>query len=101
ARAVIMEDDAYAETAFDGRLARPLLADAPDAVLHVGTLSKILCPGLRIGWLVTRHPKFAELLREKQQTDLQAAPLTQRIVIEYLRGEGFLFGSKPERGKSW
>src|SRR5690606_23910079 len=86
ARAVIMEDDAYAETAFDGRLARPLLADAPDAVLHVGTLSKILCPGLRIGWLVTRHPKFSELVSEKQQTDLQAAPLTQRIVIEYLRG---------------
>ena len=86
ADAVIIEDDAYAETVFAGRPARPLLADAPETVLHIGTLSKILCPGLRIGWLVTRHPKFAELLREKQQTDLQAAPLTQRIVIEYLRG---------------
>lgn len=86
ASAIIIEDDAYAETIFDGRPARPLLAEDPERVLHIGTLSKILCPGLRIGWLVTRHPKFSELVSEKQQMDLQAAPLTQRIVIEYLRG---------------
>jgi len=85
----LIEDDAYVESRFDGRLARPLVADLPERVLHVGTLSKVLCPGLRVGWLATRHPALGRILAEKQQADLQAASLTQRIVVEYLRGFRF------------
>src|SRR5262249_26260443 len=48
----IIEDDAYAELRFDGRTPRPLLADGRARVWHVGSFSKTLCPGLRVGWLV-------------------------------------------------
>ena len=47
----LIVDEAYAELSFDGSRLRPLIADAPDRVWHIGTLSKTLCPGLRIGWL--------------------------------------------------
>lgn len=86
----IIEDDAYAELRFDGPPARPLLADAPDRVLHVGTLSKTLSPGLRIGWLVVPDRLRERALRLKQGTDLQASSLGQAIAEAYLLGDGDL-----------
>jgi 2-aminoadipate transaminase len=80
----IIEDDAYAELRFDGRLPRPLLAEAPDRVLHVGTLSKTLCPGLRIGWLVVPPPLRERARSAKHRTDLQGNTLAQSIVEGYL-----------------
>lgn len=82
--ATIIEDDAYGDTRFSDTRTRPLIADAPERVVHVGTLSKVLCPGVRIGWLATRHPGFSSILAEKQQADLQAPSLNQHIVAEYL-----------------
>lgn len=82
--ATIIEDDAYGDTRFAETRARPLVADAPDRVVHIGTLSKVLCPGVRIGWLATRHPGFSRILAEKQQADLQAPSLNQHIVAEYV-----------------
>jgi len=87
-RPAIIEDDAYADLAFDGPAPRPLLADAPDRVLHVGTLSKTLCPGLRIGWLVVPRPLRSRALRLKQSADLQASSLGQAVAETYLLGEG-------------
>ena len=81
----IIEDDAYHGTCFSGARQSPLLADAPERVFHVGTFSKTLCPGLRIGWLVP-PPKLAKhALRNKQASDLQANGLAQALVLEYLR----------------
>jgi 2-aminoadipate transaminase len=85
----LLEDDAYAELRFDGRLLEPLLARAPERVLHVGTLSKTLCPGLRIGWLVAPSHLRARARREKQLTDLQGNTLAQRIVEGYLAHEDY------------
>jgi 2-aminoadipate transaminase len=88
-RVSLLEDDAYAELRFDGRLLEPLLARAPERVLHVGTLSKTLCPGLRIGWLVAPPHLRARARREKQLTDLQGNTLAQRIVEGYLEQEDY------------
>ena len=72
-RMPLIVDEAYAELRYDGMPERPLLADAPDRVFHVGTLSKTLCPGLRVGWLVA-PPGFRNALVEaKLDADLQAA----------------------------
>jgi 2-aminoadipate transaminase len=80
-----IEDDAYADVAFDGPPGRPLLADLPGRVFHVGTFSKILCPGLRIGWLVAPEP-FRESARSlKSAADLQAGSLAQLLLSDYLQ----------------
>ncbi|WP_437813496.1 PLP-dependent aminotransferase family protein [Sorangium sp. So ce1078] len=85
----IIEDDAYADLCFDGAVPRPLLAEAPDRVFHVGTFSKTLCPGLRVGWLVPPRALRADVLKLKQADDLQAASLPQAILEDYLRNEDF------------
>ncbi len=78
----LVEDDAYAELRFDGRTARPLVADAREHVWHVGTLSKCLCPGLRVGWLVPPPPFRRRAMELKQAQDLQAGSLAQAVVEE-------------------
>jgi 2-aminoadipate transaminase len=84
--APVIEDDAYADLRFDGTAPRPLLAEAPTQVFHVGTLSKTLCPGLRIGWLVAPARFRKRALRIKQGSDLQASSLAQAIVEDLLVG---------------
>jgi 2-aminoadipate transaminase len=81
---LLIADEAYAELRFDGLPERPLLADAPERVFHVGTLSKTLCPGLRVGWLIA-PPRFREaLLEAKRDADLQAPSLTQTLASRVL-----------------
>src|SRR5688572_28482434 len=84
----ILEDDAYGDLRFSRPLA-PLRASAPDRVFLIGTFSKTLCPGLRVGWLVAPQG-FRELARRaKQLSDLQANTLAQAIVERYLEVEDF------------
>jgi 2-aminoadipate transaminase len=86
---VLIEDDAYADILFRGAPSRPLLADAPESVFHVGTFSKSLCPGLRVGWLVT-PPRFRErALEVKRESDLQANSLAQAILEAFFRQHDF------------
>lgn len=81
---VIIEDDAYAELLFDGPPPRPLLADAPDKVYYIGTFSKTLCPGLRVGWLIAPAAVRAKVLAIKARRDLQACGLSQAVVERLL-----------------
>jgi 2-aminoadipate transaminase len=80
----VVEDDAYAELRFDGACDPPLFAEAPDRVAHVGTFSKTLCPGLRVGWLVVPPAYREEARRAKQVMDLQANGLAQCLVERFL-----------------
>jgi 2-aminoadipate transaminase len=85
----VLEDDAYAELAFDGIQPAPLLAAARERVLHVGTLSKTLCPGIRIGWLVT-PPELRDAARSaKVHADLQGNTFAQSVVERYLGEEDY------------
>jgi 2-aminoadipate transaminase len=86
---MIIEDDAYAELRFDGRTPPPLLATAPERVFYVGTLSKTLCPGLRVGWLVVPKRSRRSARYAKRVIDLQANTLAQRVLEGYLANEDF------------
>jgi 2-aminoadipate transaminase len=82
--APIIVDEAYAELRFDGRVPRPLVADAPGRVWHVGTLSKVISPGLRVGWVVAPRALHHRLLAAKQAADLQTCGLAQAALARLL-----------------
>jgi 2-aminoadipate transaminase len=83
-RAPVIEDDAYAELSFAGPPPRSLLADDRRHVVHVGTLSKTLCPGLRVGWLVVPRRLHRRALEAKHASDLQANSLAQALLEDFL-----------------
>ncbi len=81
----LIDDDAYGELQF-GDPAPSLLALAglDERVVHVGSFSKVLAPGLRVGWVVGSEALVRELGRLKQAQDLETATLTQRILSGWL-----------------
>jgi 2-aminoadipate transaminase len=85
----ILEDDAYAELRFDEAVTRPLLAERRARVWHIGSFSKTLCPGLRVGWLVP-PPAWRDRATEvKHASDLQASSLGQTILELFLERDDF------------
>jgi 2-aminoadipate transaminase len=85
----VVEDDAYAELRFDGAVARPLVADGRTRVWHVGSFSKTLCPGLRVGWLVPPRAWHWRATEMKHASDLQASSLGQTILELFLERDDF------------
>jgi 2-aminoadipate transaminase len=63
----------------------PTPEGASDLVIYLGTFSKILSPGLRLGWAVAPPPVLEKLNLGKQGTDLCSSPVTQLFVAAYFR----------------
>jgi 2-aminoadipate transaminase len=85
-RIPIVEDDPYGELRFRGTPLAPLMArDQAGLVLHLGTFSKTLAPGLRLGWLVGPPELVRSLTIAKQATDLHSATLAQRATYALLQ----------------
>jgi 2-aminoadipate transaminase len=80
----VLEDDAYAHLDFRGPAATPLLAESRRHVFHVGTYSKVLSPGLRVGWLVPPRAWLGRVRGTKLQRDLHASGLAQTVVERVL-----------------
>jgi 2-aminoadipate transaminase len=80
----VIVDEAYAQLRFDGREQARVLDRARERVWLVGTVSKILCPGLRIGWLVPPRRCVAAALERKQASDLQTGSLVQAVLARAL-----------------
>ena len=83
-RVAILEDDPYGELSFDGPPPRPVAADSQGNVLYVGTFSKTLAPGLRIGWLWGDAAIVRKATIAKQAADLHTATLAQRATANLL-----------------
>ena len=85
----VIEDDAYGDLLFAGPAPAPLVVSDPERVFFVGTFSKTLCPGLRVGWLVVPRGWRRRALRLKQAADLQSNSLAQAVVDDYLGRHDF------------
>ncbi|MGO0059594.1 MocR-like pyridoxine biosynthesis transcription factor PdxR [Brevibacillus fluminis] len=84
-RLPVIEDDLYRELWFDEPPPAPLKAmDRHGHVLYLGSLSKTLSPGLRIGWIVGPEPVIERLADIKMQTDYGTSSLSQRVAAEWL-----------------
>ncbi|WP_394823596.1 PLP-dependent aminotransferase family protein [Pendulispora albinea] len=81
----IVEDDYDQEFHYDGRPVLPLAsADAHGHVIYLGTLSKILAPGLRLGFVVAPEPLVARLAEEREIIDRQGDMVLESAVAELL-----------------
>lgn len=85
-RLPIVEDDVYALLAYDGAAPPALLADDPDGlVLTVGSFSKALLPGVRVGYVAAAPQQIARLTAAKQANDLCSPPLLQRALALFIQ----------------
>jgi 2-aminoadipate transaminase len=81
---LIVEDNPYGLLRFDGEPLPPLYQlDGGDFVIYIGTFSKILSPGIRLGWAVAPPPVMEKVVLGKQAADLCTSTLTQHFVREY------------------
>ncbi|HEY9722387.1 MAG TPA: PLP-dependent aminotransferase family protein [Oscillatoriaceae cyanobacterium] len=85
----LIEDEAYAELQFAGPPGPPLAAEARDRVWLIGSFSKTLSPGLRVGWLVPPPAAFAQALELKKLQDIQSNGVTQALLMDFLARDDF------------
>ena len=85
---LIIEDSPYRRVRFSGPSVPTLKAlDTTDCVIHVGTFSKLIAPGLRIGWIAAATDVITRLIQLK--SDGGTSPLLQRIVCDFCRSPLF------------
>jgi 2-aminoadipate transaminase len=92
----IVEDDPYGQLRYDGEhlptlyaLDRDKRAGAGGNVIYLSSFSKVMAPGLRLGWVIAPPDVIRRLVQLKQGADLHTSTLDQMIAFEIARG-GFL-----------
>ncbi|WP_253880363.1 aminotransferase-like domain-containing protein [Actinomadura rupiterrae] len=81
---LIIEDNPYGLLGFDGEPMRALRADDSDRVVYLGTFSKTIASGLRVGWALAPHAVRAKLVLAAESAVLCHSSFSQLAVREYL-----------------
>ncbi len=82
---LLIEDDPYGDLRFSGQPKVSFKEILPRNTILLGSFSKSLVPGLRLGWIVAPPTLMQKLITAKQATDLHTSHFTQGIVCQYLR----------------
>jgi len=85
----VIEDNPYGDLWYDEAPPPPLAAAAGDQAVYLGSFSKVLAPGLRLGYVVAPAALYPKLLQGKQAADLHTPSFNQRVVAEVLK-DGFI-----------
>ncbi|MGD9955477.1 MAG: PLP-dependent aminotransferase family protein [Candidatus Nanopelagicales bacterium] len=81
---LLLEDDPYGLLGFDGTVPRAIRADEAEGVIYLGTFSKTIAAGLRVGWAVAPHGVREKLVLANETATLCPSNLTQLTISEYL-----------------
>jgi 2-aminoadipate transaminase len=85
----LIEDDPYGALSYKGEPFPKMLTMNPDGVIYMGSFSKVLTPGIRLGYVCAPLPLVRRLELAKQAADLHTAQLTQMVVYDVIK-DGFL-----------
>lgn len=81
----LVEDDPYGELRFSGEMKTSFKTLIPENTILLGTFSKTIVPGFRLGWVVVPDGLMEQLLVAKGAADLHTSSFSQRLFYEYLR----------------
>ena len=90
----LIEDNPYGDLWFDAEPPAPLASRWADGTVYLGSFSKVLAPGLRLGYVIAPKALGPKLLQAKQAADLHTPGFNQRVVYEVIRN-GFLRDHVP------
>ncbi|MGE0361479.1 MAG: PLP-dependent aminotransferase family protein [Vicinamibacterales bacterium] len=85
----LVEDNPYGDLWYDHEPPAPVSARWPDGCVYLGSFSKVLTPGFRLGFLAAPKALYPKLLSAKQAADLHTPGFNQRVVYEVVK-DGFL-----------
>ena len=89
---ILVEDDPYGDLRYEGqRLPAVMGLDTSGQAIYLGSFSKLISPGLRVGFAIARPDILRKLTLGKQATDTHTSNLSQAIVYEFCR-RGYLEG---------
>jgi len=81
---IVIEDDPYGELHFTESIRTPLKKLLPEQVLLMGSFSKTVAPGLRLGWVCAPKAIYKKLFTSKEASDLHSSNLDQHLIHQYL-----------------
>ena len=91
---LILEDDPYGELSYAGDTPPSIRSLAPERTVYMGSFSKVLAPGIRLGYVIAPEALRAKLVQAKQATDLHTSTLSQMAAYEVVK-DGFLDSHIP------
>ena len=90
----VVEDNPYGDLWFDAPPPAPISARLGEDAVYLGSFSKVLAPGLRLGYVLAPRLLYPKLLQAKQAADLHTPGFNQRVVHEVIK-YGFLRDHVP------
>lgn len=75
----VIEDDPYGQLRFEGEHIPPICTLIPERTIYLGTFSKTMAPGLRLGWIVASEALMKKLVQAKQGCDLHTGTFVQYV----------------------